>query len=130
MQVLLYLFPGSDFASKSYTEYSEGFFLQRSEMEWFLKQYLRDEKDILNPLFSPFLNSELSNLPSATIVTAECDPSRDQAESYAFSLSRAGVDVTCVRFNKMIYGFISFPINQAEDTIEMLGAAIERRLCS
>ncbi|TRM80583.1 hypothetical protein DJ522_08420, partial [Sulfolobus sp. F3] len=45
-----------------------------------------DEKDLLNPLFSPLLAEDLSGLPYTIIITAEYDPLRDQAEAYAYRL--------------------------------------------
>jgi acetyl esterase len=42
---------------------------------------------------SPLFERDLSGPPPTLIVTAECDPLRDEGEIHADNLRRAGVDV-------------------------------------
>jgi acetyl esterase len=65
----------------------EGF----ENMRWFRDQYLRDEKDIVNPHASPLLAKNLENLPSAFIITGEHDVLSAEGEVYARRLREAGV---------------------------------------
>ena len=44
-------------------------------------------------------------MPDTLIVTAECDPIRDDGERYADRLRRAGVTVELRRYEGMIHGF-------------------------
>mgnify|MGYP001772493194 CR=1 FL=1 len=125
-QILVYPVVGPDVVSRSVTEYGDGYFLKRSDMEWFASQYFRNPTDILDWRFSPILYPDLSGLAPALIITAEYDPLRDQGESYAARLSQAGVPVTNVRFNNVIHGFMSFfsIIPQGKDAINLIGSVL------
>ena len=127
-QVLIYPAVGFDVVSRSVTEYAEGFFLSRSDIEWFGSQYLRNPADALDYRFSPILYPDLSGLAPALIITAEYDPLRDQGESYANRLLQAGVPVTSVRFNNVIHGFLSFfaAMQQGNDAIGLVGCALRK----
>ena len=106
----LLIYPATDMRmlSPSIEENAEGPLLTKASMIWFLGHYLRSEKDKLNPLASPALVSDLSDLPAASILTAECDPLRDEAEDYGRSLEAAHVPVQIKRYAGMPHGFFSF----------------------
>jgi len=125
-QVLIYPAVSFDVSSYSHTEYSSGLFLTRTQLEWFGRQYLSSQADVLDPRFSPILFEDLRGLPPTLIVTAEYDPLRDQGEGYAAKLAEQGVPVTRIRVGGMIHGFLSFfgVLKPARDTLNMLGAAI------
>jgi acetyl esterase len=48
-------------------------------------------------------------------VTAECDPLRDEAESYGRRLIEAGVPVTMHRYRGMVHGFVGLAGLRASD---------------
>ena len=116
----------SSFATSSYQEFAEGYQLTRSEMEWFRDHYLASTKDALDPHASPLLARDLHGLPPALIITAECDPLRDEGEAYAKRLADAGVPVTCTRYPGMIHPFFSLSgaIPQALDAFQQIANAI------
>lgn len=105
-QVLIYPATHYNFNGESYREFDRGYGLTTEEMYWFWHQYLGDPADAKHPYASPLLAEDLSNLPPAFIITAECDILRDEAEVYAERLRSAGVPVQLKRYDGMIHSFV------------------------
>jgi acetyl esterase len=125
----LLIYPVTDVSSSntdSYRKYADGYFLTKGDGEWFCDQYLNCEEDRLNPHASPLLAPDLSGLPPALVITAEFDVLRDEDESYAKRLKKAGVFVKCRRYEGMIHGFMSMDglLDQARNGIEEASAAL------
>ena len=89
----------------SYQENAEGYYLTRADMVWFWQNYLNHPDEGQNPLASPLLAEDLSNLPPALLIITEFDPLRDEGEAYAARLQAAGVPVTLTRYDGMIHNF-------------------------
>ncbi len=104
-QVLIYPVTHYSFHTESYRQYAHHY-LTTSAMTWYWEHYLSSPDDGKNPLASPLLATDLSNLPPATIITAEYDILRDEAEAYGERLRQAGVPVTITRYDGMIHGFV------------------------
>ncbi len=116
----------SSFETGSHEEFADGYQLTRRLMNWFRGHYLRDEADAHNVWASPLLASDLRGLPRATIITAECDPLRDEGEAYANRLRDAGVAVTYKCYHGMIHPFWSWSgvVPQAIDAFQQVAEAI------
>jgi acetyl esterase len=127
-QMLIY--PMVDVAdeSPSMQEYAEGHFLTRGALDWFARHYVRDRADAENPYVSPLRAADLEGLPPALVITAECDPVRDQGEAYARRLHEAGVQTELRRYDGMIHPFINLPgvIDTARTALEDAAAALRR----
>ena len=127
LQVLVY--PVTDLSSldtPSYREFAEGYGLTASEMEWFREQYLARPEDARSVHASPLLAPDLHGLPPALVITAECDPLRDEGEAYAKRLEAAGVPVRYTRYAGMIHPFFSLSggVTQAREAIAEVAAAV------
>jgi acetyl esterase len=75
-------------------------------MIWFWNHYLPSDIDVNHPYISPLRSTNLKNMPPALIMTAECDPLRDEGELYAKKLEEAGVPVVYKRVEGMMHGFL------------------------
>ncbi|MFO0861902.1 MAG: alpha/beta hydrolase [Phycisphaerales bacterium] len=107
-QVLLCPVLDASFSSPSIGEFAQGPFLTKADMQWFLDHYLNNAAEKTNPLVSPlaFTHEQLKSLPPTLIITAECDPLRDEAEAYARKLVAAGVRCVCTRYLGAIHDFM------------------------
>jgi|HubBroStandDraft_1064217.scaffolds.fasta_scaffold13826_3 acetyl esterase len=127
LQVLVYPVTNlASFDTPSYREFAEGYYLTRAEMEWFRGHYLARTEDAQSPYASPLLAPDLRGLPPALVITAECDPLRDEGEAYARRLAEAGVEATCTRYAGMIHPFFSLGgvFSQGRRAIEQVAAAV------
>jgi acetyl esterase len=104
----LLVYPQVDFLddSPSMREFANGHFITSDLLAYFARHYLGSAQDRRHQDASP-LSADLRGLPAAFVVTAECDPLRDQGERYARKLAEAGVPVTQKRYDGMIHPFFS-----------------------
>lgn len=102
----LLVYPVTDAAcdTKSYQE-NAPYVLTPELMGWFFNNYCPPGVDRLQPGVSPLRAESLSGLPSATIVTAEYDPLRDEGMAYADALAAAGVPVQAKCYEGQIHTF-------------------------
>ena len=106
-QLLFYPVIDNDFTRASYVENGAGYFLTAAMMQWFWTQYLGDADRPAGPLAAPIRAASLAGLPSATVITAEYDPLRDEGNAYAARLAAEGVSVTHSQTPGVIHGFAS-----------------------
>jgi acetyl esterase len=127
----LLVYPQVDFAdeSASQREYGDGHFLTTESMAWFANHYLPPPIDRRQPWVSPRY-ANLAALPPAFVLTAECDPLRDQGEAYARQLREAGVAVTLKRYDGMFHPFFGLGgiIDGAREAVADASAALKTAL--
>jgi acetyl esterase len=104
-QVLIYPMLDATASSASYDEFAEGYGFSSDKSRWYFDQYLPPGVDRRAPRVSPLFDRDLSDVPATLIVTAECDPLRDDGERHATGLREAGVTVELRRYQGMIHGF-------------------------
>jgi acetyl esterase/lipase len=104
-QLLVYPVISRDFDRSSYRQNAEGFGLTLDAMRWYWDHYLQHPEDASNPYAAPLVAEHLKGLPPALVITAECDPLRDEGEAFAKRLQAAGVPTTYSRYDGMIHGF-------------------------
>ena len=108
-QVLVYPTVDARMQHPSVTENGDGYILTASLMRWFLNHYKNTDADILNPLMSPLLAKNFSNLPPALILVAGLDPLRDEGKEYAEKLQAAGNQVQLSVYEGLTHSFFSMP---------------------
>jgi acetyl esterase len=121
-QVLIY--PQLDYTNSfpSHKLFADGYFLTEQALNFYAQKYLPEQVDRKDPYVSPYFTHHFQYLPPAYIITAEYDPLRDEAESYAHQLKKAGVSVIHHRFPGMIHGFVSMVtfIEEAREALQMI----------
>ena len=130
-QVLIYPVTDlSSFDTPSYHAYAEGFWLTRDAMAWFRDHLVPAGSDLAHPDVSPLKRSDLSGMPPAVLVTAECDVLRDEALAYADRLVEAGCPVTRLAYGGVIHGFVAMPgtIRAGRQALDDMGQALRRIL--
>jgi acetyl esterase len=104
-QVLIYPMLDATAGSASYEEFATGYGFSAEKSRWYFDQYLPPDVDRRAPRVSPLFDPDVEQLPPTLVVTAECDPLRDEGEQYAERLREAGVDAELRRYPGMIHGF-------------------------
>ncbi|OBC17440.1 esterase [Mycobacterium sp. 852013-50091_SCH5140682] len=102
-QLLIYPVTTTDLTIGMDTEY-DGVMLERDELQWHQDNYLPGPEAMSDPRVN-ILAADLSGLPDATIILAECDPIRPQGERYAAALEAAGVPTRVHLTAGMVHGF-------------------------
>ena len=90
----------------SLLEYEDGHLLTANAMDWFYDHYAPNVDDRRTPRCSPSL-ADLAGQPPAIVLTAECDPLRDEGQDYANALARAGVEVEYRQFDGQVHSFFT-----------------------
>jgi acetyl esterase len=87
---------------------------------------LRDESDRLDWRFAPLAAPDLSGLPSAFLLLAECDPLVDEGHLYADRLREAGVPVRVGLYKGMVHEFLRMTalVDEAMKAREDIGKAL------
>lgn len=107
-QCLIYPVTDHDFTTGSYTRNGGGeYFLSESGMRWFWSHYLGGVDPAEATLATVLRTPDLSGLPSATVLTAEYDPLRDEGMAYAARLAESGVETDAAVAPGMVHGFFS-----------------------
>jgi acetyl esterase len=104
-QVLIYPVTDVPGRTESYRTNGSGYLLTSEAMQWFWDHYTRGPADGENPYAAPLNARDLRGVAPALVITAEFDPLRDEAETYAARLRGAGVAVQATRYDGMVHGF-------------------------
>jgi acetyl esterase len=130
LQVLVYPVTSYDFTTASYRENATGYLLTTEDMRWFWRHYLSREEQGREPNASPLLAKSLADLPPALVITAGCDPLRDEGEAYATRLREAGVSVTITQYPGMFHGFVRMTriLDQSRAVLGEIAGALRKAL--
>lgn len=107
----LLFYPVTDVAERaaSYTEFAEGYFLEKAGMEWFMDLYLGGEgAHAHDPRVSPLRTADLSHVPPTVLITCELDVLRDEGRAYAARLVQQGIRVSFLEAKGLIHGIVNF----------------------
>ncbi|MFH0412817.1 alpha/beta hydrolase [Corynebacterium sp. L4756] len=129
-QVLIYpVLNLSTFDTASHDEFADGYFLTRRRLTYFYDSYAGGH-DRSNVRMSPGLNDQLTGLPPATIITAECDPLVSEVSDYAERMLKAGNTVSAIEFKGQVHPFLQMggAISDAQVARRMISAELRHAL--
>ncbi|WP_063760437.1 alpha/beta hydrolase [Streptomyces sp. NRRL S-241] len=118
-QLLFYPPLDASMDSASVETYAEGYFHTAAHMAWYWDRYGGDPE---HPHVSPLRAPDLSGLPPALIVLADCDILRDEGLAYARRLARAGVDCAVQLYPGVFHGFLGLPLPAGAAALRAAGA--------
>ncbi len=107
-QILLYPITDCRLRTNSMTQFRDSPMLNENMLSFYVKNYAREPKDILSPMFSPLLSQDLSRLPPALIISAELDPLSDDGKLYADALNQAGSKANVLISQGSFHGFMPY----------------------
>ncbi|MEV4677435.1 alpha/beta hydrolase [Actinomadura sp. NPDC049382] len=107
-QLLVYPVTDTAMDTPSWREYGSGYGLDAGSLARFMDLY-RGGADPSDFRLAPLRAPDLSGAAPATVITAECDILRDEAEAYARRLAAAGVPVELRRYDGVVHSFFLLP---------------------
>lgn len=110
----------------SYTVFAEGFSLSAEDMFWYFEHFAGPQwADRDDEFLAPMRRPDLRGFPPTVVLTAECDPLRDEGEAFARRLVEAGTPVWSVRFLGAFHPFVLFPeLAAARRSVECIANAL------
>ena len=134
-QILVY--PSVDYtmASASIDENGQGFLLEKDKMHWYFQQYFQvsslEQDEITQAKIvkaSPLLGKFSANMPATLVITAGCDPLRDEGVAYAKSLDEVGVNVEHHSFDGMTHAYMllnDLVSDECQQTYQLIGQFVK-----
>ncbi len=134
-QILVY--PSVDYtmASASIDENGQGFLLEKDKMHWYFQQYFQVSSLVQDEVTqtkivkaSPLLGKFSANMPTTLVITAGCDPLRDEGIAYAKSLEEVGVSVEHYSFDGMTHAYMllnDLVSDECEQTYQLIGLFVK-----
>ena len=113
-QILIYPALFGDYTEQSpfpsVQKYGSDYLLTAGKMRDYVDLYASCPEDRENKYFAPLLETDYTNQPDTLVLTAECDPLRDEGEEYGRRLKEAGNRVEIHRIKDALHGYFSLGI--------------------
>jgi len=126
-QVLIYGAFGGDINAGSYLEHAQAPMLTRDEILFYMD--VRRPKGDLgpDPTFAPLQDKDFTGLPPTVLVSADCDPVRDDSRDYRDQIQAAGGKAYWITEPGLVHGFLRarHSVGRARDSFERISAAVE-----
>ena len=126
-ELLVYPVAGTDMTTPSYVTNEFAKPLNKSMMEWFVKQTLATPAQALDPRIDLVHRTDLKGLPPTMVVTAEIDPLRSEGQALAKALKAQGVKTTAIDFTGVTHEFFGMgaAVAKAKDAEKQASAALK-----
>ncbi|TMV07802.1 alpha/beta hydrolase [Ruegeria sediminis] len=126
-QVLIYPVLGGDVDSGSYVEHANAPMLTREDVLFYKSVRFEGDEPTGDPTFAPLQDTDFSDLPPTVIVTADCDPLRDDGRDYRDRILAAGGTAHWMNEKGLVHGYLRArtTVGRASDSFERITVAIE-----
>ncbi|MCL6283238.1 alpha/beta hydrolase [Ruegeria sp. 2012CJ41-6] len=126
-QVLIYPGFGGDRDQGSYLEHAHAPMLSRADVKFYASIRSLGEEPTDDPTYEPLQDSDFSGLPPTVIITADCDPLRDDGRDYRDRLLEAGGKVCWINEEGLVHGYLRarHSVPRARASFERISLAIE-----
>ncbi len=122
-QLLVYPVLEEAYVFTSNETFSDGYIDSTEEKSWYWSQYLPGPEKASEPYACPLRAADLTRQPPTLVITAECDPVRDDGEVYVARLREAGVLARLSRYPGTLHGFFAMPGVLAKATVALAEAS-------
>lgn len=114
----------------SIDSFGSGYFLDKTLLDWFSREYCPKPESVTLPLVSPLYADHSNKLPPSLIFTAGCDPLRDMGAELAKRLLAAGVETKIINYPGLIHNFMGYAglVTAAQDAFDDICQLIHHRL--
>lgn len=120
-QVLIYPALGGDVRSGSYIEHAQAPMLTSEDMLFYYQAVSGGEAISHDPTFLPLMDHDFSGLPPTFIITADCDPLRDDGRDYQQKIKQAGGQVEWINEKGLVHGYL-----RARHSVTLAGESFSR----
>ena len=126
-QVLIYPGLGGDTGQGSCLEHANAPLLTREDVLFYQSIRCAGAMPANDPTFAPLQDSDFSHLPPTVVVTADCDPLRDDGPAYCDRIIAAGGRAHWINEPGLVHGYLRarFTVKRAADSFERISVAIE-----
>ena len=129
-QLLVYPVAGNDMNTPSYLENAAAAPLGKPDMAWFVDHAFAKPEDAADPRINLVGRDDLSDLPPATVITAQIDPLRSESIAYGKALLAAGVMVEMKNYDAVTHEFFGMGtvVPQAVEAMDFATAQLRAAL--
>ncbi|MEP2715979.1 alpha/beta hydrolase [Pseudophaeobacter sp.] len=126
-QVLVYGAFGGDLNAGSYLEHAQAPMLTRDEILFYMDVRRPGGSDGPDPSYAPLQDTDFTGLPPTVLVSADCDPVRDDSRDYCERLNAAGGKAHWINESGLVHGYLRarHSVGRARDSFERISAAVE-----
>lgn len=127
-QLLIYPGLGADMTRGSYVEHANAPLLTTADVVYYANLRAPDKSLRQDPLVAPLCDTDFSNLPRTLIITADCDPLRDDGWLYRDAIVAAGGQAEWINEPGLVHGFLRarHTVARARDSFDRILGGIKR----
>lgn len=126
-QVLIYGAFGGDINAGSYIEHAQAPMLTRDEILFYMDIRRPGGSEGKDPSYAPLQDDDFSLLPPTVLISADCDPVRDDSRDYRDRILAAGGRAHWINEPGLVHGYLRarHSVARARDSFERISVAIE-----